>query len=149
MKIALAADHAGFLLKEEVKAYLTGKGHEVIDYGTNSLERMDYPDTIKLAARAVAGGICEQGVVVCASGVGAAIVANKIRGVRAALCLDEFTAEYSRSHNNANVISLAGKRQTMTDVSRYLDIWLSMPFEKGRHQKRLDKIREIEKEECK
>jgi ribose 5-phosphate isomerase B len=148
MKIAIASDHAGFQLKEGIKAYLKDRGYEITDYGAYSEERMDYPDTVKLAARAVASGECARGVIVCASGIGASIAANKVRGVRAALCMDEYMAEYSRSHNDSNMISLAGKRSKMSDVSRYLDIWLSTPFEGGRHQKRIDKIAEIEKEEC-
>ncbi len=149
MKIAIAGDHAGFKLKEEVKVYLKEKGHEIVDFGAFSEDHTDdYPDTIKLAARAVSRGECSQGVVVCGSGVGASITANKIKGVRAVLCMDEYLAEHSRGHNDANVIALSGRRMTMTDVSRYLDIWFNTPFEGGRHKRRVDKISEIEKEEC-
>lgn len=147
MKIAIATDHAAFSLKEEVKAYLEKKGHEVLDFGADSEASMDYPDTIKQAARAVTKGNAERAVVMCGSGVGASIVANKIKGIRAALCLDEYTAEYSRKHNDANVLVLPGRRRTMIDVSRYLEIWLSTAYEGGRHQIRLDKITDIEKEE--
>ncbi|MGA2140880.1 MAG: ribose 5-phosphate isomerase B [Brevinematales bacterium] len=147
MKIALACDHAGYRLKEEIKSYLERKGYEPVDFGTFTEERMDYPDTVKLAARAVGGGECPMGVLVCASGIGASIVANKIRGVRAVLCLDEYTAEFSRRHNDANMLALAGKRNTMTDVSRFLDLWLSTPFDGGRHKDRVEKITNIEKEE--
>src|SRR5208337_3804224 len=100
MKVALASDHAGFRLKEEIKAYLNGKGYEIKDFGTDSEESMDYPDTVKLAARAVGDGACDQGVIVCSTGIGASIVANKIKGVRAALVMDEYMAEYAKKHNN-------------------------------------------------
>lgn len=148
MKIAIASDHAAVELKQKVKAYLKGKGFEITDYGTNSTESMDYPDTIKLAARAVAKGDAESGVVMCGSGLGASYVANKIHGIRAALCMDEYSAEFSRRHNDANVIVLAGRRRTMDDVARYLDIWFSTDYEGGRHDSRINKIAEIEKEEC-
>lgn len=148
MKIAIASDHAAVELKQKVKAYLKGKGFEITDYGTNSTESMDYPDTIKLAARAVAKGDAERGVVMCGSGLGASYVANKIHGIRAALCMDEYSAEFSRRHNDANVIVLAGRRRTMDDVARYLDIWFSTDYEGGRHDSRINKIAEIEKEEC-
>lgn len=148
MKVAVASDHAAFSLKQEVIAYIKNTmKYEVMDFGTNSSESMDYPDTIKQAARAVSRGDCERGVVLCGSGVGASIVANKVRGVRAVLCMDEYTAEYSRRHNDANVLVLAGRRRTMDDVSRYLEIWFATPYEGGRHQKRLDKIAELEREE--
>lgn len=140
MKVALATDHAAFKLKVEVNEYLIKKGHEVIDFGAYSEETVDYPDTIGAAARAVGKGDAERGVVLCGSGIGASIVANKIKGVRAVLCLDEYSAEYSRKHNNTNVIALAGRRRTFDEISRYLDIWFETPFEGGRHQNRIDKI---------
>jgi ribose 5-phosphate isomerase B len=148
MKIALASDHAAFELKEKVKAWLEKKKYEVIDYGTHSTESMDYPDTIVQAARAVSKGQCEKAVVMCGSGIGASIVANKVRGVRAALCMDEYSAEFSRRHNNANVLVLAGRRRTMDDVERYLDIWFDTAYESGRHDRRIAKIADIESEEC-
>lgn len=147
MKVAIASDHAAFQLKESVKAYLQQKGHEVTDFGTFSEESMDYPDTIRLAARAVPKGSADRAVVLCGSGVGASIVANKIKGVRAVLCLDEYTAEYSRKHNDANVIALAGRRTSPELAKKILDIWFNTAFEGGRHQKRLDKIAQIENEE--
>lgn len=147
MKVAIASDHAAFGMKESVREYLKQKGHEVTDFGTMSEDSMDYPDTIRLAAKAVSEGKAERGVVFCGSGVGASIVANKFRGVRAALSLDEYTAEYSRRHNDANVIALAGRRTTIDDAKKILDIWFSTAFEGGRHQNRLDKIAKIEKEE--
>ncbi len=148
MKVSVASDHAAFELKEKVVTYLKQKGFEVNDFGTHSPESMDYPDTIKLAARAVAAHDADRGVVLCGSGIGASIVANKIRGIRAVLCMDEYSAEFSRRHNDANVLVLAGRRRTMDDVSRYIDIWFSTPYEGGRHQGRLDKISGIEQEEA-
>jgi RpiB/LacA/LacB family sugar-phosphate isomerase len=147
MKVAIASDHAAFRMKEDVKSWLAAKGHETVDFGTDSELSMDYPDTIVKAARAVSKGEVERAVVLCGSGVGAAIVANKVRGVRAVMCMDEYTAEYSRRHNDANVLVLAGRRRTMEDVSRYLEIWFSIAYEGGRHQRRLDKIAAIEREE--
>jgi ribose 5-phosphate isomerase B len=147
MKVALASDHGAFGLKKEIKDYLTIKGYDVIDFGSHSDEIMDYPDTIKLAAKSVAKGESERGIVLCGSGIGASIVANKIKGIRAVLCMDEYSAEYSRRHNDANILALAGRRRTMVDAARYIDIWFSTPFEGERHQKRLDKIKAIENEE--
>ncbi|MGC8765950.1 MAG: ribose 5-phosphate isomerase B [Brevinematia bacterium] len=149
MKVAIASDHAGYKMKEFVKKILLEKGFEVKDFGTFSEESMDYPDTIKVASRAVSRGEAERGVVVCSSGIGASIVANKIRGIRAALCLDEYLAEYSRRHNDANVLVLAGKRTTEEMASKIIDIWFSTDFDGGRHQRRVDKIKEVEEEEKK
>lgn len=148
MKVAIASDHAGYKLKEYVKKYLYSKGYDVIDYGTVSEEPVDYPDFIKLAALAVARKEVERAVVICGSGIGASIVANKIPGVRAALCLDEYSAEFSRKHNDANVLALGGRRLTEEEAERILNIWFSTQFEGGRHQKRIEKIKEIEKEIC-
>ena len=147
MKIAMASDHAAYEFKETIKQYLMNKDYEVNDFGTFSADSMDYPDTIKLAARAVAKGEFDRGVVMCGSGVGASIVANKVRGIRAVLCLDEYSAEYSRRHNDANVIVFAGRRQSAQDAQKMLDIWLNTEYEGGRHQQRLDKIAAIEAEE--
>jgi len=147
MKVSLASDHAGFRMKEEVKKYLSEKGYEIIDYGTFSEESMDYPDTIKLAARAVSKNEVDRGVVLCSSGIGASIVANKVKGIRAALCLDEYSAEYSRRHNDANILVLGANRNTNEEIFKIIDIWFSTNFEGGRHQKRVEKIAEVEKEE--
>ncbi|RLC48918.1 MAG: ribose 5-phosphate isomerase B [Candidatus Cloacimonadota bacterium] len=138
MKIALASDHAGFELKEAVKNFLTG--HDVTDFGTDNSDSMDYPDTGFPAAKAVASGECERGILICGSGIGMSIVANKVTGIRAALCQTVQFAELSRKHNNANVLVLSGRF-----ISRYLakdivEAWLTTDFEGGRHQKRLDKI---------
>jgi len=138
MKIALGSDHAGFELKEEIKFFLTD--HDIIDFGTNNSDSMDYPDIGFPAAKAVASGECERGILICGSGIGMSIVANKVTGIRAALCQTVQFAELSRKHNDANVLVLSGRF-----ISRYLakdiiEAWLSTKFEGGRHQKRLDKI---------
>ncbi len=144
MKIALASDHAGFEMKEAIKQYLTE--HEISDFGTDSLESMDYPDSGYSAARAVASGNCERGILICGSGIGMSIVANKVPGIRAALCHTVQSAQLSRLHNDANVLVLAGRF-----ISRYLahdiiEAWLNTDFEAGRHQNRIDKITKFEKE---
>ncbi len=148
MKIAMASDHAAYQLKEHLKMYLQKNGYEVVDFGTHSEESMDYPDTIKLATRAVAKKEADYGIVLCGSGIGASIVANKIRGIRAALCLDAYSAEYSRRHNDANVLVLGGRRTSPEEAEKFVSIWLSTEFEGGRHIRRLEKIHEIEQEEC-
>ncbi len=144
MKISVASDHAAYERKKEVVQYLKEKGHEVIDFGTDSSASVDYPDYIEPACEAVARHDVERGVMLCGSGIGASIVANKVKGIRAALCMDEYSAEYSRRHNDANVLVLAGRRRTMDDISRYLDIWLGTEYEGGRHQNRVDKISAID-----
>lgn len=144
MKLVIASDHAGFLLKKELVRFLQNSGHEVKDMGTDSEESMDYPDTIIPAAKAVASGEVERGIIICGSGIGASIAANKITGVRAALCSDRYDAEYSRMHNDANIIALAARKMNEDKAVELLIKWLSTPFEGGRHQRRLDKINAAE-----
>ena len=144
MRIAIASDHAGYLLKEELKRLLRDLGHEVRDFGTHSAEQVDYPDFIVPAAEAVASGQCDRAIVVGGSGNGEAIVANKVPGVRCALCWECYTARLAREHNDANVLSL-GARVMGPDVAReVVRAWLDAPFEGGRHQARIDKIRAVE-----
>ncbi len=143
MKIALASDHAGFQLKEQIKNYLINN-YEIHDFGCLSENRVDYPDFIKKAAIAVSENEYERAIVFCGSGVGANIVANKIPNIRAVLCFSEYIAEFSRRHNNTNVLVLAGRLTTIDLAERYVDIWLKAPFEAGRHQDRLNKIKELE-----
>lgn len=145
MKIAMASDHGGYEMKELLKKRLASLGHEVHDFGTDGPEPVDYPDYGEKAARAVASGECERGIALCKSGIGMSIVANKIAGVRAALCLDEEMAELSRRHNDANLLVLSGSRTTPEQASRITDVWLKTPFEGGRHQRRVGKIRALEK----
>ena len=140
MKIALASDHAGFEYKQAIHEWLTAHDHEVKDFGTFSNERVDYPDFIRPAAEAVARGECERGIVLGGSGNGEAIAANKVRGVRCALCWSEDTARLSREHNDANVLSI-GQRTIPRELAlRLVEIWLATPFEGGRHVARIRKI---------
>lgn len=140
MKIALASDHAGFEYKQAILEWLTSRGHEVRDFGTFSNERVDYPDFIRPAAEAVARGECERGIVLGGSGNGEAIAANKVRGVRCALCWSEDTARLSREHNDANVISIGQRTISRELALRLVEIWLATPFEGGRHVARIRKI---------
>jgi ribose 5-phosphate isomerase B len=140
MKISLGTDHAGFRYKEKVKALLTELGHEVKDFGTFSEESVDYPVFIRPAAEAVARGECDRGIVFGGSGNGEAMVANKVHGVRCALCWNEEVARLSRQHNDANVLSL-GQRVIAEDlVLEIVRVWLDTPFEGGRHQKRVEQL---------
>ena len=145
MRIALAADHRGHLLKDRVAALLTESGHETIDMGTNSSKSCDYPDLGFQAARAVAEGAVDRGILVCGTGIGMSIVANKVAGVRAAICHDELTAQISRRHNDANVLCLAADVLGEDLVRRIVRSWLETGFEDGgRHSRRVTKIKCIE-----
>jgi ribose 5-phosphate isomerase B len=140
MKIALASDHAGFEYKEAIRSWLASHGHEVCDFGTTSTEPVDYPDFIRPAAEAVARGEYERGIVLGGSGNGEAMAANKVRGIRCALCWSEETARLSRQHNDANVLSI-GQRMISRDLAlRIVEVWLSTEFEGGRHVARIRKI---------
>ena len=142
MKIAIASDHAGYRLKELIKSSFPD--HEFIDVGTNSEDSCDYPDYAALAGEAVVSGKAERGIVMCGTGIGISVAANKVRGIRAALCFNEFMAEMSRMHNDANVLAL-GARVIGEDLAlRIVDVWLKTSFEGGRHQRRVDKIGKIE-----
>ncbi len=148
-KIAIGSDHAGFRLKEFVKNLLREKGFEVIDVGTYSEERCHYPEYAKKVASMVSKGEVEKGILICGSGIGMSIVANKFKGVRAALCHNIYSAKFSRLHNNSNILCLGG-RVTGEDLTREIvETWLTTPFEGGRHQERLNLIREIEEENFK
>jgi ribose 5-phosphate isomerase B len=140
MRIALASDHAGFELKEAIKPYLSC--HQIADFGTDSTESMDYPDTGFPAAKAVANGECDRGILICGSGIGMSIVANKVPGVRAALCQTVQFAQLSRMHNNANVLILSGRFISKYLAKDIIDAWLKTEYEDGRHERRLEKIRE-------
>jgi len=138
--VALASDHAGVELKEVLKSELAARGIEILDLGTNSTESVDYPDYGKALAEAVAAGRADRGVAVCGSGIGISIAANRVPGVRAALCHDSLDARLSRLHNNANVLAL-GARTTGIDVARdCLAAFLDTEFEGGRHQGRVEKL---------
>jgi ribose 5-phosphate isomerase B len=144
-KIALAADHAGFEEKEKLKATLTELGVEFDDMGTFSSDSVDYPDYARKVAEAVSRGEYEQGLLVCGSGTGMAISANKVRGVRAAVAWNEDIARMARQHNNANVLSLAARYTPDDELKKIVKAWFEADFEGGRHERRVEKISEIEK----
>jgi ribose 5-phosphate isomerase B len=147
-KIIIGADHAGFALKESIKPCLGGFGLEVTDVGTGSTDPVDYPDFGCQVSAGVSSGAFARGILICGSGVGMTILANKYPRVRAALCLDEETAELSRRHNDTNVLCLAGRKTDPEKAGKIVDIWLKTAFEGGRHNRRIEKIREIEKKVC-
>lgn len=140
MRIALASDHAGFRYKQLLAGMLQGAGHEVIDFGAPSEEAVDYPDFIRPAAEAVARGECERGIVLGGSGNGEAIVANRVRGVRCAVCWNVESARLARAHNDANVISLGQRLVSEEDARAIVAVWLTTPFDGGRHARRIAKI---------
>ena len=144
MKIAIGSDHAGFTLKEGVKKFLSQGDMEIIDMGTHSAESVDYPDFGMAVARLVASEKVARGILVCGSGVGMSIVANRFPGVRAALSLDTETAIMSRKHNDSNILVLAARRSDIESAKPIVSAWLETEFEGGRHQRRLDKIRDME-----
>ena len=146
MKIALGSDHAGFALKEHLKQILVRPGTEVEDMGTDSSESVDYPDYARKVAEAVRDGKAERGVVVCATGIGVCIAANKVQGIRAAAPWSPETALLSRAHNDSNVLCLSGRYMEPALAEELLEIWLRTPFDGGRHQRRIDKINALE--EC-
>jgi ribose 5-phosphate isomerase B len=140
MKIAIGSDHAGFQYKEKIKQLLLSMGHDVHDFGTNSDAAVDYPLFIRPTAEAVANGECERGIVLGGSGNGEAIVANRVKGVRCALCWNLESARLGRQHNDANVISIGQRMVTLEMALEIVRVWLATPFEGGRHQKRIDLI---------
>lgn len=144
MRIALASDHRGFSAKEKIKAYLVSKGHEVLDFGCNSNASCDYPDSALPAAECVASSRSDVGILMCGTGIGMSMTANKVRGVRAALCHDELTAQLSRAHNNANVLCLPADLIGEELMRRVIDVWLGTRFDAGRHERRVAKIVEYE-----
>ena len=144
MKIALGCDHGGYAMKEDIKKQLEGLGHEVKDCGTYSTESCDYPIFGEAAARAVASGECEYGIVVCTTGIGISIAANKVKGIRACCCSEPFSAEYTRRHNNANTLCLGGRVVGPGLACQIVDAFLDHEFEGGRHQKRIDKMMALE-----
>jgi ribose 5-phosphate isomerase B len=145
MRIVIGADHAGFALKEHLVATLQRLGHDVDDRGTFTNQPVDYPPICAEVARAVAAGQADRGIVVGGSGQGEQITANKIRGVRAALCNDLYTARMSREHNDANVLALGGRIVAFSLADEITTLWLATPFEAGRHQRRVNQILELEK----
>jgi ribose 5-phosphate isomerase B len=147
VRVAVACDHAGYLLKEALTAFLREEGHEVLDFGTDSEEMVDYPDYSAAAARAVVEGRAERGIVLGGSGQGEQLAANKVRGVRAALCNDLYLAELSRRHNDANVLTIGGRIVAPALAKEIVRVWLATPFDGGRHARRLEQVAEIERGE--
>ena len=143
--IAIASDHGGYQLKEHLKAYLTAKGVACEDFGTDSADSCDYPIFGKAAAQAVAGGRCEKGIVICTTGIGISISANKVKGVRCALCGDALSAEMTRRHNDANMLALGAGMTGALLAERIVDVFLSTDFEGGRHERRVGLMMDIEK----
>jgi ribose 5-phosphate isomerase B len=148
MRISIGSDHAGFRLKTVVIEHLIAGGHQIIDVGTDSEAPVDYPKFCAASAREVIAGRADLGIVIGGSGQGESIAANKVHGIRAALCHDEFTARLSRAHNNANVLSLGARVLAPELALVILDLWLATPFEGGRHVARIAQVAAIEEEEC-
>ena len=144
MKIAIACDHRGYEVKELVKSLLQRAGHEVVDFGTNEAKSCDYPDYAVPASLAVAKRQVERAILVCGSGIGMSITANKIPGIRAALCHDELTAKMSRQHNDANILCLPAMLVNGPLITKIVEIWLNTEFEGGRHERRVQKMMEAE-----
>ena len=147
MKIAIAADHAGYDEKEKIKKTLDEIGVEYTDMGTDSTESVDYPDFARKVGEAVADGEYDKGILVCGSGTGMAIAANKVPGIRAAVAWNEEIARLSRQHNNANVLSLAARYIPDEEQEKIVKVWLETDFEGGRHERRVEKIEQIEKDD--
>lgn len=145
MKIVIGSDHRGFESKQQIKAIISQLGHEFIDVGTNDKSPADYPDLAYLAATAVANGQADRAILACGTGIGMSIAANKIKGIRAALCYDELSAQISRHHNNANVLCLSGDMIGEVLLRKMVEAWLNTDFHGGRHQRRVNKISAIEK----
>jgi len=144
MKIVLASDHGGFELKEAIKKHLIKKGYDINDIGVNDTKSVDYPDYGKKAALMVAGKEADRGIIICGTGIGISIAANKVKGIRCALCTNEYMARMSRMHNNANMLALGGRVTGIGLAEDMVDVWLSTEFEGGRHEIRVNKIMDME-----
>lgn len=145
MKIAIASDHAGFEMKEQIKNFLKDLGHEAKDYGTFEKASVDYPDLALKVSEAVAKNESERGILFCGTGLGMSIAANKVPGIRATLCYDKNTAELSRKHNDANILTLGARIIELNQAKEIVYVWLKTEFEGERHSKRIEKIKEIER----
>ena len=142
--LAIACDHGGYALKETIKKYLTEKGYDVRDFGTDSTDSCDYPDYAIPAARAVSEGLCEKGILICTTGIGMSITANKVKGIRCALCSDPLSASLTRRHNNTNMLALGAGIIGENLAKEIVDTWLTTDFEGGRHERRVNKIMALE-----
>ena len=145
MKIAIGSDHGGYALKEKIKTYLDAKSIPYEDFGTHSTDSCDYPVFGKAAAEAVADGRCDRGIVICTTGIGISITANKVKGIRCALCADSLSAEMTRRHNDANMLALGAGFTGPNLAERIVEVFLNTEFEGGRHARRVDLIKEMEK----
>lgn len=147
MKIAIGNDHVAVEMKNHIKKYLEEKGHEIINFGTDSSERCDYPVYGKKVADAVASGECERGILICGTGIGISLAANKVKGIRAAVCSEAYSARLTRQHNNANIIAFGARVVGIATAEMIVDEFLNAEYEGGRHQNRIDMISAIEKGE--
>jgi ribose 5-phosphate isomerase B len=147
MKIAIGNDHVAVEMKKHIKKYLEDKGYEIVNFGTDSNERCDYPIFGKKVAKAVASGECELGILICGTGVGISLAANKVKGIRAAVCSEAYSARLTRQHNNANIIAFGARVVGEATAEMIVDEFLSAEYEGGRHQRRIEMITAIEKEE--
>jgi len=145
--IALGCDHAGLEAKQKLIAYLEQRGYKCKDFGTYTSDSCDYPDYAYAVAKAVQSGQCDRGILICGTGVGMSIAANKVKGIRCAVCSDSFTAEMTRRHNNANILAMGARVISVDKMIELSEIFLNTVFEEGRHLRRLEKIAEIEKKE--
>jgi ribose 5-phosphate isomerase B len=143
MRIAVACDHTGVALKEQIKQYLSSQGAEVTDLGTHGDERVDYPVYGKLCAEAVAGGEADRGVVICGTGMGISIAANRVKGIRCTLCTDTHMAEMSRKHNDSNMLAIGARTTEAAKALEITKVWLYTSFEGGRHQRRVDMLDQV------
>ena len=143
-KFVIASDHGGLELKEAISSYLKDAGVDIVDLGTMNDDSVDYPDFGIKVARAVSVGEADKGILICGTGIGMSIVANKFPGIRAALITDEFTAQMSKEHNNANIVVMGGRILTSEQARKMVQVWLESEYEGGRHQRRLDKIASLE-----
>ena len=146
MKISIGSDHGAFAMKEHLKQYLTEQGHQVVDCGTYSTDSCDYADFAKAAAQLVASGDCDRGIVICTTGIGISISANKVKGIRCVVCSEPYSAEMTRRHNDANMLAMGGALIGPNMADRIVDVFLNTEFEGGRHARRVGKIMAIENE---
>jgi ribose 5-phosphate isomerase B len=144
MKIAIGNDHRGFDIKQQIKAIATELGHECLDFGTDDNNPVDYPDLAYLAAMAVSKKEADRAILTCATGIGMSMAANKVKGIRAALCHDELSAQISRDHNDSNVLCLSADEIGVVTLRKMIEVWLSTEFSGGRHERRVRKIEAIE-----
>ena len=144
MKLSLGSDHGAYALKEHLKSWLAAQGHEVVDCGTYSTDSCDYPTFGRDAAEKVASGECDKGIVLCTTGIGISITANKVKGIRCALCRDLLSARLTRQHNDANMLALAGGFTGNFEAERIVEAFLTTEFEGGRHQRRVDLVMDVE-----